>query len=331
VDLKTKYMGLELKNPIVASACPLTKELDQVKILEESGVAAITLPSLFEEEISTDQEAFDHFMGYNEAVSFEANDFYPVVHEFTNFKGEEYLQSIEKIKKNVSVPVIASLNGKTAGGWTKYAKQMENAGADALELNIYDIPTNPNLTGAEVEQNYIDVLTAVRNEVKIPLAIKVAPFFSSFANMARRFEKVGANGIVLFNRFLEPDYDLENKETYMRLDLSTRYEMRLPLHWTAILYGEVNCSLAATRGIKTGTDIIKMVMAGADITQIASLFYQQGPERVKVLLKEMTDWMTEHDYNSIEQMKGSMSYKKVEDKTMFERSNYYKLLRSFQA
>jgi len=328
MNLKTKYLGLDLKNPIVASACPMTKDIDKVKIMEDCGVAAIVMPSLFEEEITHDQEAIDHFYGFSEGVSFEANDFFPEPPDFQNFHGEEYLESIAKIKKATSMPVMASLNGKSVGGWLKYAKLIEESGADALELNIYDIPTDPRISGAQVEQNYIDILSAVKKEVTIPVAIKVAPFFSSFANMAKRFEDAGADGIVLFNRFLEPDYDLEKLEPHLRLDYSTKHEMRLPLHWIAILHNEIKCSMAATRGIKSGTDIIKMVMAGADVTMIASLFYQQGIEKTKDLLREMENWMEENEYESIAQMKGSMSFKKVADKSAFERANYMKLLRS---
>lgn len=328
MNLKTSYMGMELNNPIVASACPLTKEIDTIKKMEESGVSAIVLPSLFEEEISHDQDALDQFLGFTEGTSFEANDFFPEPLDFQNYKGEEYLESIVQIKKETTLPVMASLNGKTVGGWLNYAKQIQQAGADALELNIYDIPTDPNVSGAEVEKNYIDILTAVKKEVNIPVGIKVAPFFSAFANMAKKFEAAGADGIVLFNRFLEPDYDLDALEPHLRLDYSTKYEMRLPLHWIAILYGEINCSMAATRGVKTGIDVIKMIMAGADVTMIASLFYQQGIGKTKDLLIQINEWMEKNEYESIEQMKGSMSYKKVKDKSAFERSNYMKLLRS---
>jgi dihydroorotate dehydrogenase (fumarate) len=328
MNLKTKYLGIDLKNPLVASACPMTKEIDKVKEMEDNGVAAIVLPSLFEEEITHDQEAFDQFCGFSEGSSFEANDFFPSPSEFQNFEGEEYLESIAKIKAATSMPVMASLNGKSVGGWLKYAKQIQQAGADALELNIYDIPTDPRISGQQVEQNYIDILSAVKKEVSIPVAIKVAPFFSSFANMAKRFEEAGADGIVLFNRFLEPDYDLEKLEPHLRLDYSTKHEMRLPLHWIAILHNEINYSMAATRGIKTGVDIIKMIMAGADVTMVASLFYQQGIGKAKDLLTEMEQWMQENEYESVSQMKGSMSFKKVSDKSAFERANYMKLLRS---
>lgn len=328
MDLKTKYMGIELKNPIVASACPLTRDLDKIKEMEDSGVAAIVMPSLFEEEITHDQNALDHFLGFSEGASFEANDFFPEPLEFKNIKGEEYLEDISKIKKETSMPLIASLNGKTQGGWVKYAKLIQEAGADALELNIFDIPTDPRITGAQIEQNYIDIFSSVKSEVTIPVAIKVSPFFSSFSNMAKRFEDAGADAIVLFNRFLEPDFDLDNLEPHLRLDYSTKHEMRLPLHWIAILHNEINCSMAATRGIKSGVDVIKMIMAGADVTMIASLFYQQGIGKTKDVLNEITSWMQEHEYESISQMKGSMSYKNVKDKTAFERANYMKLLRS---
>lgn len=328
VNLETRYLGLQLKNPIVASACPLTKEIDTAKKLEDYGVSAIVMPSLFEEEIVHDQKGLDHFLGFTDGLSFEANDFFPEPESYKNYHGEEYLDSIYKIKKSIDIPIIGSLNGTTRDGWVSYAKNIQDAGADALELNIYEIPTNPNDTSLDVENRYLKTIESVRKEISIPLSVKLAPFFTSFANMAKSVEKLGVEGLVLFNRFLEPDYDLDNLGPHLRLDYSTRYEMRLPLHWIAILHGDLNLSLAGTRGIKSGLDVIKMTMAGADVAMIASLFYQQGIEKAKSLIEDIESWMIENEYGSIEQMKGSMSYKNVIDKSAFERANYMKLLRS---
>ncbi|MBI2518875.1 MAG: dihydroorotate dehydrogenase-like protein [Bdellovibrio sp.] len=329
MELQTDYMGLKLKNPIVASACPLTKDLDRVKEMEESGVAGIILPSLFEEEISYDQHAMDQFLNYStHSVGSEATSFFPEPENFKNFEGEEYLESLRRIKASVGIPIIGSLNGSTAGGWVKYAKLIQEAGADALELNIFFIPTEVNLTGAEVENRYVEILKLVKAQVSIPVAIKMTPFFSSIGNMAKRFDDAGANGLVLFNRFQGPDFDLDKLEAAMKPSFSTHSDIRLPLHWTAILFGKVKASLAATRGIKSGIDVLKMIMAGADATMITSLFYQEGVYCASRIIKEMTHWMEEHEYQSIRQMKGSMSYIHVADKSAFVRANYMKMLRA---
>ncbi|HAZ12355.1 MAG: dihydroorotate dehydrogenase [Bdellovibrionales bacterium GWA2_49_15] len=329
MKLETVYMGLKLKNPILAASCPMTKDLARVKEMEEAGVAGIVLPSLFEEEISYDQHAMDQFLSYStHDVGPEATSFFPEPENFKNFEGEEYLESLRKIKSSVRIPVIGSLNGSTAGGWVKYAKLIQEAGADALELNIFYIPTELSITGTEVENRYIEILKSVKAQVSIPVAVKMAPFFSSLPSMAKRFDDAGANGLVLFNRFLEPDFDLDHLEAAMKPSFSTRSDIRLPLHWTAILYGKVKASLGATRGIKSGLDVLKMVMAGADATMISSLFYQEGVSSATRIIKEMTHWMEEHEYSSIEQMRGSMSYNHVTDKSAFVRANYMKMLRS---
>ncbi len=329
MQLQTTYMGLKLENPIMAGACPLTKNLDRVKEMEEAGIAGIVLPSLFEEEISYDQHAMDKFLNYStNAVSAEAITFFPEPENFHNFEGEEYLESLRKIKSCVGIPVIGSLNGTTPGGWVKYAKLIQEAGADALELNIFYVPTDVSQSGSEVEKRYVEILKLIKAQVTIPVAVKMSPFFSSIANMAKRFDEAGANGLVLFNRFLEPDFDLDNLEASMRPSYSTRHEMRLPLHWTAILNGSIKASIAASRGIKSGTDILKLIMAGADATMISSLFYQEGIGSAAKLIKEMIQWMEEHEYTSIEQMKGSMSFRHIPDKSAFQRANYMKQLRS---
>ena len=313
----------------MASACPMTKNLDRVKEMEDAGVAGIILPSLFEEEISYDQQSMDQFLNFStQAVSPEATSFFPEPQNFHNFEGEEYLESLHKIKSSLGIPVIGSLNGTTAGGWIKYAKLIQEAGADALELNIFYLPTASSLTSAQVENRYLEIVKLVKTQVSIPLAVKVGPFFSAFANMANRLVDAGADGLVLFNRFLEPDFDLDHLEAAMKPSFSAHYEMRLSLHWTAILFGTIKASLGATRGIKSGADVLKMVMAGADATMIASLFYQEGISSATRIIKEMTQWMQEHEYSSLEQMKGSMSYRHVTDKSAFERANYLKMLRS---
>lgn len=330
INLKTKYMGLDLINPIIVGACGLTRELDNVKRMEDAGAAAVVLPSLFEEEITHDQDALDHFLGYSEGGSFEATSFFPEVQDFKNYKGEEYLENLAKIKKAVNIPVIGSLNGISSGGWVHYAKKMQEAGADALELNIYFIPTESNLTALDIENRYIEILAQVKKEAKVPVAVKLSPYFSNLSNFAKRLDEANADGLVLFNRFLEPDYDLEDLEPYMRFDYSTPHEMRLPLHWTAILHGKVNASIAATSGIKEAIHIVKMMMAGADAVQVASVLYQAGIDKLGVLVRDMEAWMDEHEYNSIQQMKGSMSYKCVANPTAFERANYMKILRSIR-
>lgn len=328
MDLKTKYMGLNLKNPLVISACPMTRDLNLVKVMQEEGASAIVLPSLFEEEITYDQNALDHFLSATTGVFSEAMDYFPEPQKYQNVQAEEYLDSLNLIKKQLSIPVIASLNGITVGGWNAYAKKMQDAGADALELNIFWIPTDENLTAEQVEDRYIQILKEVKSQVTIPVAVKMSPFFSSISNMAKKFEMAGADGLVLFNRFLEPDINLETREVAPKLELSSPYEMRLTLHWTAILRDKVRCSLGATRGIKTAEHLIKLIMAGADVGMIASVLYQSGVDSISKILIDLERWMTDHEYESITQMKGSMSYKKVPDPSAFERANYMKMLRS---
>lgn len=329
MDLSTTYMGMKLKNPIVPSASPLSKHIDKVRELEDCGASAIVVYSLFEEQIAHDANELEHYMSYGSESYAEALSYFPSVEEY-NLGPDEYLKHITDLKNAVQIPVIGSLNGVSTGGWLRYAKLIEEAGADALELNVYYIPTNPEMEAAEVEGIYIKDLVEIKNSIKIPVAMKLSPFFSSMANMACKLDKAGADGLVLFNRFYQPDLDLENLEVVPNLELSTRRSMRLPLRWIALLYGKVNASLAATSGIHTFEDALKMIMAGADITCMCSELLKHGTVRVSEVLSEISAWMEEKEYESIEQMKGSMSQKSVADPSAFERANYMKALNSYK-
>lgn len=328
-NLSTKYMGLTLKNPLIISACSQTRDVSKVRQIEDFGASAITLPSLFEEELIYDKEYIETFTSTSQGFSPEAFNYFPEPQKYNNLEGEEYLENLAKIKKAVSIPVIGSLNGVGLGGWTKYAKLMQEAGADAIELNIFYIPTDPKLTAIDIENRYIDIVKKVKGEVTIPVAVKLNPFFSSLANMATKLDGAGADGIVLFNRFLEPDIDLETLEIDPKLDFSSAMEMRLPLHWTAILYNRVNASICAGRGVKNAQQMIKLIMAGADTVGIASVLYQHGLPSIKSILVDAKNWMDENEYESFNQMRGSMSYKNLADPSHLERLNYMKTIRSF--
>jgi dihydroorotate dehydrogenase (fumarate) len=329
MELKTKYMGLELKNPIVPSASPLTWSLDNVKTMEDNGASAIVVHSLFEEQISHESGELDHYLSYGTESFAEATSYFPEQDEY-KVGPVEYLDLIADIKKAVGVPVIGSLNGVSNGGWVKYAKNMQDAGADAIELNVYYVPTNPNLTGSEIETMYVDVLKAVKESVTVPVAMKLSPFFTSTANMAKRLDNAGADALVLFNRFYQPDFDLEKLEVVPNLVLSTNWEMRLPLRWIAILFGQIKASLALTSGVHNSTDVIKSMMAGADVAMMASELLMNGIGRTNEILEGVKSWMEENEYESIEQMKGSMSQKSVQEPAAFERANYMKTLQSYK-
>lgn len=328
MDLTTEYMGLKLKNPLVASASPLSYRLDQYKRMEDAGIAAVVNTSIFEEQIS--REAFDvHQFFIQTADRFaESLSFTP---EQSNYLlgPEEYLNHIRAAKNAVDIPVIGSLNGYTAGGWTKYAGEIQQAGADALELNIYFIPTDMDQTGEEIEKTYIEIVKEVKSHVTIPVAVKIAPYFSNMAHMAKRLDEAGADALVLFNRFYQPDIDLENLEVAPNLLLSTSYDIRLPLRWIAILYGKIKASLAATSGIHHANDVLKMLMAGADAAMLCSVLLKEGIEYAKTILAEMEEWMKLQEYESVRQMKGSMSQKSCENPGAFERANYMRMLQSF--
>lgn len=325
MDLTTTYLGLHLKNPLVPSASPLSHSLDGMKRLEDAGAAAIVMYSLFEEQIVHESAEINHYRTYGSESFFEAQSYFPEVQDY-NLGPEEYVELLLKAKKSLGIPIIGSLNGITAGGWVKYAKKMEEAGADAIELNVYYIPTDPTITSADVEDRYLEVLNEVKRNVKVPVAMKVGPFISSFANFARRLDFAGVNGLVLFNRFYQPDIDLEALEVKPDVVLSHSHDLRLPLRWIAILRGQVKSSLAATTGIHSAEDALKMLMAGADVTMLCSSLLTNGPQHLAEVLKGMSQWMIDHEYVSVAQMKGSMSQQSVADPSAFERANYMKAL-----
>ncbi len=329
MDLKTKYLGLELKNPVLPSASPLTEDKDVAKALEDAGASALVIHSLFEEQITHDSGELDHFLSFGTESFAEATSYFPEPGEF-KLGPEEYLNHINTLKETVNIPVIASLNGVSAGGWVKYAKNIEEAGADALELNIYYVPTSVELTGEEVEKMYVETLESVKENINIPVAVKLSPFFSSLPNMVKKLDEAGADALVFFNRFYQPDFDLENLEVVPNLQLSANWEMRLPLRWIAILYGNVKADLAASSGIQTHLDVLKVMMAGSKVAMIASELLRKGPRRILEILDDLQSWMEEHEYESIEQMQGSMSQRSVAEPAAFERANYMKTLNSFR-
>ena len=329
MNLSTKYMGLNLKNPIVPSASPLSQDVDTVKAMEDAGAAAVVVYSLFEEQIVHESGELDHYLSNHTDSYAEALSYFPEPEKF-HLGPYQYLDHIAKLKKSVDIPVIGSINGVSNGGWIKYAQNIEQAGADALELNVYYIPTNPNIPGSEIEKIYLDTLKAVKNKVKIPVAIKLSPFFSSMSNMAKKLDEAGADGLVLFNRFYQPDFDLDKLEVAPNLMLSTNWEMRLPLRWIAILYGNVKASMAATSGIHSHLDAIKIIMAGGDVAMMCSELLLNGVNRIGQVVEGMKLWMEENEYDSIDMMKGSMSQKSIAEPAAFERANYMKLLQSYK-
>jgi dihydroorotate dehydrogenase (fumarate) len=327
-DLRTRYLGLELRNPIVAAASPMTATVDSLKRLQDAGVGAIVLPSLFEEQIEHEEMSTHDLMLFGTEVSPEARGFFPEVQ--TSASGiDRHLKLIADAKKALSVPVIASLNGYTSGGWTRYAKQFEAAGADAIELNVYFLATDPADTSDAVERRYLDLVASVCGTTSVPVAVKVAPYFSAFAHMAQQLVSTGAAGLVLFNRFVQPDIMLEELEVATHLVLSTSDELRLALRWIAILHGRVQASLAATGGAHTAEDVLKVLLAGADCVMIASSLLKNGPNHVGTLLRGIEQWMSEREYVSVKQMKGSLSQRSCPDPAAFERSNYMKALKSY--
>jgi dihydroorotate dehydrogenase (fumarate) len=329
MDLTTTYLGLQLKNPLVPSASPLSHSLDGMKRLEDAGAAAIVMYSLFEEQIVHESAEINHYLAYGSESFFEAQSYFPAVKDY-NLGPEEYVELLHKAKESLGIPIIASLNGITAGGWVKYAKKMEEAGADAIELNVYYIPTDPTITSADVEDRYLEVLNEVKRNVKVPVAMKLSPFISSFANFARRLDLAGVNGLVLFNRFYQPDIDLEALEVRPGVVLSHSHDIRLPLRWIAILRGQIKSSLAATTGIHTADDALKMLMAGADVTMLCSSLLMNGPQHLAEVLEGMNQWMIDHEYVSVAQMKGSMSQQSIADPSAFERANYMKALSQYK-
>jgi dihydroorotate dehydrogenase (fumarate) len=329
MDLTTQYLGLNLKSPLVVGSCaPLTEDLDNLKKMEDSGAAAIVLHSFFEEQLRQERLEMYHHLTHGTHSFAEALTYFPEPQVF-HVGSEEYLNHIRLAKESLDIPIIGSLNGSTLGGWLDYSQQMEGAGADAIELNIYYVPTDLDVPGAEVEKNYLDIVKAVKDEVKIPVAVKISPFFSNMAYMAKKFADYGADGLVLFNRFYQPDFDLESLEVYPHILLSTPQSMRLPLHWLAILYGRIDCDLAATSGILHTVDLVKVLMAGAKITQLVSVLLRHGIGHIQTLENSLASWMEEHEYESVRQMQGSMSQLNCPDPTAFERVQYVKALQTY--
>ena len=329
MNLTTNYLGLALKNPVVASSSPLSHTVDSIRRLEDSGVAGVVMYSLFEEQIGFDSYYIDYHLTQGIDSYAESINYFPDMQSY-NVGPDQYLNLIRRAKETVDIPIIGSLNGASVGGWTDYATLIEEAGADALELNIYYLPTNTEISGIEVETLYLDILSAVRQAVTIPVAVKMGPFFSSIPSMASRLSDAGADGLVLFNRFYQPDFDLEKFEVAPRLVLSNSDELRLPLRWVAILYGRVTSDFAITSGIHTSHDVIKGLMAGAKVTMMASELLQNGVRRVGQVLNELVSWMNEHEYESVMQMIGAMSQKHCAEPAAFERANYMKMLDSYR-
>jgi len=330
MDLTTTYMGLTLKNPIVPSSSPISHTLDGIRKLEDAGAGAVVMHSLFEEQITMESYQLDHYLNYATESFAEAVTYFPDLESY-NVGPDKYLELVSKAKEAVNIPIIGSLNGISDGGWTEYAKKIEQAGADGLELNIYYLPTATTVTGAKVEKLYLDILKTVKSSVSIPVAVKLNPFFSSIASMTSQLAAAGADALVLFNRFYQPDLDIESLEVSPKHLLSNSSDLLLSLRWVAILYGPVQADLAITNGVHTHEDVLKGLMAGAKITMMASELLQRGVGRIGEILEQVSTWMQEHEYESVEQMRGSMSQKNVTEPASFERANYMKVLQSWRA
>lgn len=328
VDLSTTYLGLKLKNPLVASSSPLSQKLESALALEKAGVAAIIMYSLFEEQILRDSYKIDVDLSRGIETFPEALTYLPDYGQYS-IGPETYLRHLRSLKNTLSIPVIGSLNGVTDGGWVEYAQKIQDAGADALELNLYNLATDPEITCADLEAEYLHLVSHVRNSVSIPLAVKLSPFFTSLPNFAKRLAECGVQGIVLFNRFYQPDFDLEELEVIPHLVLSNSNEMRLPLRWIAILFKRIQVDFALTSGIHTAEDLLKALMAGAKVGMVTSAFLLHGVERANQILNDLEQWLLEKEYTSVTQMIGSMSQQAVADPSAFERANYMKVLSSY--
>jgi len=328
IDLTTNYLGLRLKNPIVVSASPLSEKLENYSRMRDAGAGAIVMYSLFEEQIEAESESVDAALEYGANSFGEATSYLPDMPKY-HVGPDRYLDLLQKAKRSVDIPVIASLNGKSRGGWSQYAQYMEEAGADALELNIFNVPTDPLISAQQLEDGYVELVRAIRRQVKIPIAVKLGPYFTSLANFARRLSEAGADGVVIFNRFYQPDFNLEELEVTPNLVLSSPHELRLRLHWAAILYHQVETYVAITGGVHDATDVLKCMMAGANVAMMTSALLKYGIEHIGVVLAGMEAWMEEHEYTSIKQMRGSMSLVNVEDPSAFLRGNYLKMLGSY--
>jgi len=328
IDLSTTYLGLTLKNPLVASASPLTEDLGNVRRMEDAGAAAVVMHSLFEEQITLESHELDRYLSHGTESFAESLSYFPDLTDY-NLGPDKYLEHLRRVKAAVGIPVIGSLNGVSTGGWIRYAKMMQEAGADALELNVYFIPTDANLSSAQVEQMYLDLVRDVKATLKIPVAVKLGHSFTAMANLARRLDQAGADALVLFNRFYQPDFDLEKLEAVPTLTLSSSYELLLRLHWVAILYGHVRADLAVTGGVHTAPDVLKAMMAGARVAMMTSALLKNGIGHLRTLPASLVAWMEEHEYSSIRQMQGSMSYRSIANPAAIERANYMKVLSSY--
>lgn len=326
MDLSTTYLGLKLPSPLVASASPLSRDVDGICRLEDAGASAVVLYSLFEEQLRQEEMDLQYHMSAGTESFAESLTYFPQPSEF-HTGPEGYLEHIRKAKSSVGMPIIASLNGTTLGGWTKFASEIERAGADAIECNIYSIPTDPRLTAADVEKTYLDIVRAVKETVSIPVAVKLSPFFSNLANFARRIDDAGADGLVLFNRFYQPDIDLQELEIRPNVLLSTPQALRLPLTWIGILYGRIRASLAGTGGVHSAEDAVKLLMVGANVTMLCSSLMRHGVNHLRHLERELREWMEEHEYESVAQMQGSMSQLRCPDPGAFERAQYMRAVK----
>ena len=328
IDLGTRYLGLRLSSPLVASAGPLCEDVGNIRRMEDAGAAAVVLHSLFEEQITLESDYLDHHLSHGTESFAESLTYFPDMGSY-NLGPDAYLEHLRRVKAAVRIPVIGSLNGVSTGGWIGYAKKIEEAGADAVELNIYYVPTDPEMTAGQVEDMYVELVRDVKASVKIPVAVKLGHAFSALAHLARRLDRAGADALVLFNRFYLPDFDLESLEVVPRLTLSSSHELLVRLHWVAILYSHIEADLAVTGGVHAGEDALKAMMAGARVAMMTSALLKHGIEHVRVVRARMLDWMEAHEYESIEQMQGSMSYRSVREPAAFERANYMKVLSSY--
>lgn len=329
MSLETHYLGLNLRTPLVPSASPLSEDLGNIKLMEDSGAAAVVLYSLFEEQLSAERLEIERQMTAHKDSFSEAASFFPEPGEYLR-DPDGYLEQIRRAKEAIKIPVIASLNGASMGGWTSFAKKIEEAGADALELNIYNIPADPDKKPAEIENEYIEILKSVKQYVKIPVSVKLSPFFTNTAFIAKKMDQAGADGLILFNRFYQPDIELESLEVRSDIILSSAHSLRLPLRWLGILYGRVEADLAATSGVHCAEDVVKLLMVGASITQLCSVLLRRGIPYIKTIEQDLMNWMHEHEYQSAEQMRGSMSQIKCENPSAFERAQYIRSLQSYK-